>query len=244
MRNISLLVSYDGTGYHGWQCQPNAVSIQEIFQRAVEKVVNEPVKLYAGARTDAGVHALGQVVNFRSQSGIDLNALPRAVNSLMPRDIRLTDARQVPDEFHARYSATSKTYVYSILNTRFDSPFYGRFSWHIPYVLDIPSMGDAVAAVKGSHDFASFKKKDETYRSTVREILRAGVRRRGDFVYVVIEGTGFLRYMVRNIVGTIVLAGRGRLTLADFQEILDSRDSDNAGPTAPAKGLLLKKIRY
>jgi tRNA pseudouridine38-40 synthase len=244
MRNISLLVSYDGTAYHGWQCQPNAISVQETLQRAIERIVNEPVKLYAGARTDSGVHAEGQVVNFHSETGIDLKALERAVNSIMPTDIRVTRAYLVPDDFHSRYSAKSKIYVYSILNTLHNSPFYGRYSWHIPYKLDLGSMRAAVGLVVGTHDFSSFKKKDEMYRSTVREVLRAGVKKRGDFVYVLLEGTGFLRYMVRNIVGTLVLAGRGKLTGEGFREILDACDRQKAGPTAPAKGLLLKKIIY
>jgi tRNA pseudouridine38-40 synthase len=244
MRNISLLVSYDGTAYHGWQRQPNAKSVQEVLQSAIETIVNQPVKLYAGARTDSGVHAEGQVVNFRSESSIDLTALERAVNSLMPADIRVTNARPVPDDFHARYSAKSKIYVYSILNTLHNSPFYGRYSWHIPYKLDIASMRDTIGLVIGEHDFSSFKKKDELYRSTVREVLGAGVKKRGDFVYVVIEGTGFLRYMVRNLVGTLVLVGSGKLAREGFQEILDACDRQKAGPTAPAKGLLLREIKY
>lgn len=244
MRNIRLVVSYDGTAYHGWQVQPNAISVQEILQKAIDKVVNEPAKIYGGARTDAGVHALGQVINFSSESGIDLTALPRAINSLIPRDIRVTDAQEVPPEFHSRYSAKTKIYIYTILNTRIDSPFYGRYSWHLPHLLRTDLMADTIRIVEGSHDFSSFKKKDESYRSTVREVVGAGVRRRGDRIYILLEGTGFLRYMVRNIVGTLVLVGSGKLTRHDFQEILDARDREKAGPTAPAKGLLLRKIKY
>ncbi|HEY3276031.1 MAG TPA: tRNA pseudouridine(38-40) synthase TruA [Syntrophorhabdaceae bacterium] len=244
MRNIRLLVSYDGTAYHGWQVQPNAISVQEILQKAIDKVVNEPAKIYGGARTDAGVHALGQVVNFSSESGIDLVALPRAINSLIPRDIRVTDAQEVPPEFHSRYSAKTKVYIYTILNRRIDSPFYGRYSWHLPSLLRTDLMADTIRIVEGSHDFSSFKKKDESYRSTVREVVRAAVRKRGDCIHISLEGTGFLRYMVRNIVGTLVLVGSGKLSRPDFQEILDARDRERAGPTAPAKGLLLKKIKY
>jgi tRNA pseudouridine38-40 synthase len=244
MRNISLLVSYDGTAYHGWQCQPNAITIQETLQKVIERITNRPVKLYGGARTDRGVHALGQVVNFHSDTGIDLKALEKGINSLLPPDIRLERAAEVPGDFHSRYSAKSKTYVYCILNGLHNSPFYGRYSWHIRHTLDVSSMRGAIQHIKGSHDFSAFKKQDETYRSTVREVLRAGVMRRKDFVYVVLEATGFLRYMVRNIVGTLELVGSEKLTSDGFREILESGDRRKAGPTAPPLGLFLKEIKY
>ena len=244
MRNISLLVSYDGTAYHGWQCQPNAITIQETLQKVIERITNRQVKLYGGARTDRGVHALGQVVNFHSDTGIDLKALEKGINSLLPPDIRLERAGEVPGDFHSRYSAKSKTYVYCIRNAPHNSPFYGRYSWHIRHALDVSSMRGAIQNIKGSHDFSAFKKQDETYRSTVREVLRAGVLRRKDFVYVVLEATGFLRYMVRNIVGTLELVGSEKLTSDRFREILESGDRRKAGPTAPAMGLFLKEIKY
>ena len=201
-------------------------------------------KLFGGARTDAGVHAQGQTVNFLSESGIGLQGLTKGINSLIPPDIRVFDAREVSREFHSRYSAKGKTYVYCILNAVSDSPFYGRYAWHFPYALDAGSMDDAIGLLTGVHDFAAFKKKNEVYRSTVREVLRAGVKRRRDFVYVVLEGTGFLRYMVRNIVGTLVLVASGRLTKEGFREIIESRDRQAAGPTAPARGLILREITY
>jgi tRNA pseudouridine38-40 synthase len=244
MRNISLLVSYDGTAYHGWQCQPNVVTVQETIQKAIERITSREAKLHGGARTDSGVHAMGQVVNFLSESPIDLTSLARGINSLVPPDIRVKEAHEVPGEFHSRYSAKSKTYVNCILGSSCNSPFYERYAWHIPYSLDIHSMSRAAKIIIGTHDFSAFKKKDQAYRSTVREILRAGVRRRRDFVYVVMEGTGFLRYMVRNIVGTLVLVGSGRLTEAGFQEIFESHDRVKAGPTAPARGLFLREIKY
>jgi tRNA pseudouridine38-40 synthase len=244
MRNISLLVSYDGTAYHGWQCQPNAITIQETLQKTIERITSRPVKLYGGARTDSGVHARGQVVNFHSDSGIDVKSLEKGINSLLPPDIRIRRADEVPEDFHSRYSAKSKTYVYCILNTLHNSPFYGRYAWHIRRDLDVSSMRNTIQHVKGAHDFSAFKKQEETYRSTVREVLRAGVARRKEFVYIVLEGTGFLRYMVRNIVGTLVWVGSGRLTKQGFLEVMESRDRQKAGPTAPAKGLFLKEIKY
>ena len=161
MRNISLLVSYDGTAYHGWQCQPNVNTVQETLQKTIEKITSRPVKLYGGARTDAGVHAQGQVVNFHSDAPIDLKSLEKGINSLLPPDIRIKRADEVPEDFHSRYSAKSKTYVYCILNGPHNSPFYGRYAWHIRHDLDTSSMRSTLESVKGIHDFSTFKKQDE-----------------------------------------------------------------------------------
>jgi tRNA pseudouridine38-40 synthase len=244
MRNISLIVSYDGTDYHGWQCQPDLITVQQALQERIEKIVNHRIKLFAGARTDSGVHAYGQTVNYFTDSTIELKALVRGLNSLLPLDIRVKDARVAGDDFHSRYSAKSKIYMYSILNSSLNSPFYNRYMWHIPYSLNVPLMHRTIKRITGSHDFSAFKKKDTLYRSPVREVLHAGVKKRGEVVYIVIEGTGFLRYMVRNIVGTLVLVGSGKITENDFKAIFESNDRDNAGPTAPAKGLFLRKIKY
>lgn len=244
MRNISLIVSYDGTNYHGWQCQPALTTVQQTLQENIEKIIDHSVKLYAGARTDSGVHAYGQVVNFFTERGIALQGLTKGLNSLLPPDIRIRDACEACDDFHARYSAKSKIYVYSILNSVCNSPFYGRYVLHVPYALDVPAMHQAVKRIIGAHDFSAFKKKDEMYQSPVREVLRAGVKKRGNFIYVIVEGTGFLRYMVRNIVGTLLLVGSGKLTDDDFATILESKEREKAGPTAPARGLLLREIRY
>jgi tRNA pseudouridine38-40 synthase len=244
MRNISLIVSYDGTSYHGWQCQPDLPTIQQILQERIEKIINHRIKLFAGARTDSGVHAYGQTVNYFTNSMIELKLLVRGLNSLLPPDIRIRSACEAGENFHSRYSAKSKIYVYSLLNSVYSSPFYARYAWHVPYVLNAPLMDRTIKEITGVHDFSAFKKKDKLYKSPVREVLKAGVKKRGDFIYVVIEGTGFLRYMVRNIVGTLVLAGSGKLIENNFREILESKDRDNAGPTAPAKGLFLRRIKY
>ncbi|MCX5816555.1 MAG: tRNA pseudouridine(38-40) synthase TruA [Proteobacteria bacterium] len=244
MRNIALVVSYDGTAYHGWQCQPDLITIQQILQERIENIVNHKVKIYGGARTDSGVHAFGQTINFFTMSTIELRGLARGLNSHLPPDIRIRNAREVDEHFHARYSAKSKIYVYSILNTPYNSPFYGRYVWHIPYVLDVSFMNHAAKLIAGMHDFSAFKKKDEIYQSTMREVIKTGVKRKGDFIYILIEATGFLRYMVRNIVGTLMLVGSGKLTVEDFKNILESKDRENAGPTAPAKGLFLREIKY
>ncbi|MCX8109834.1 MAG: tRNA pseudouridine(38-40) synthase TruA [Syntrophorhabdaceae bacterium] len=244
MRNIRLIISYDGTCYHGWQCQPDLITVQETLIRAVERIVNHKVKLYGGARTDSGVHAMAQVANFFTENKIETKNLLRGLNSLLPLDIRIRDVHEVDGSFHARYSAKSKTYVYTILNQPFDSPFYTRYVWHIPYPLDVSSMNRAARLIKGEHDFSAFKKKNEPYGSSIRCVLRSGVKKRGDFIYIFIEATGFLRYMVRNITGTLVLIGAGKLKEDAMAEILASRDRDMAGPTAPAKGLFLKEIYY
>jgi tRNA pseudouridine38-40 synthase len=244
MRNISLVVSYDGTAYHGWQYQPNLITIEQVVREAIEKILNHKIKIYAGARTDTGVHAQGQVVNFFTEKGIEPGSLARGLNSLLPVDIRVKDAFEVGPDFHARYSAKSKTYVYCILNATYNSPFYVRYVWHIPYNIDVSSMNDSIKLIVGQHDFSAFKKKNATYHNPIREVIRARVKRRGNFIYIVIEATGFLRYMVRNIVGTLVLVGSGKIGVEDFRKILESKDREKAGPTAPAQGLFLREIKY
>jgi tRNA pseudouridine38-40 synthase len=244
MRNIALVIAYDGTGYHGWQCQPNAVTVEETVREKMSRILNHPVKLRAAARTDSGVHALGQVINVRTESSIELSGLMRGLNSLLPPDIRVVDGRDVAEDFDARYSTRSKVYIYCILNQRFNSPFLTRYSLHMPYDLDPASMGEALKVIRGEHDFSAFKKKDEVYKSTVRRVLRTAVSRKGQMVYVVIEATGFLRYMVRNIVGTLILVGQGKMDRDSFLEILESRQRESAGPTAPPQGLFLRRVKY
>lgn len=243
-RNISLIIEYEGTHYHGWQCQPNGVTVEETLRQAVERLVGHPVKIYGAGRTDAGVHAYGQVVNFHTGRDIPLVGFERGLNSMLPYDIRVKSAREQDLSFHARYSAKSKTYIYSIHNASRPSPFSVRYSWHYPFSLDCVSMNAALRMVVGTHDFSSFKKKKEPYRSCEREVLKARVTRRGPFIYTIIEATGFLRYMVRNIVGTLVLVGAGKMAVEGFQGVIDARDRDYAGPTAPPHGLFLRRVRY
>lgn len=244
VRNIALTVSYDGSNYHGWQCQPRLATVQGVLSAAIERIVDHKIKLIGAARTDAGVHAMGQAVNFHTEKGIALDGLMRGLNGLLPPDIRITSVSAVAEDFHARYSARKKSYVYCILNRSVNSPFQGRYVWHYPYKLDVSLMHRTAKTLLGEHDFSAFKKKEEIYKSTVREVTMAGVRRRGAMVYIVFEATGFLRYMVRNLVGTLVLVGSGKLGVEDFRAILASRDRVNAGPTAPPQGLFLRRVRY
>lgn len=244
MRNIVVTIAYDGTNYHGWQCQPNAITVQEVFTKAVERILDHPVKIYSGGRTDAGVHAMGQVANFHTEKKIEFSNLIKGLNSLLPRDIRVKDAREEDMSFHARYSARAKTYVYCILNTQYNSPFLERYVWHIDYFLNVSLMDKAAKFILGEHDFSSFKKKDEVYNSAVREVVRSGVKRKGDMIFFVVVSRGFLRYMVRNLIGTLVLVASGKIPVEEFNTILKMKEREKAGPTAPARGLFLRKIQY
>jgi tRNA pseudouridine38-40 synthase len=181
-RNISLILEYDGTNYHGWQCQPNAKTLQGMVQRGIEKILDHPVKIYAAGRTDTGVHAFGQVINFYTEKAIDITSIMKGLNSILPGDIRVKDAREVEESFHARYSARSKSYIYCIVNTRYHSPFNVRYAWHIPYAVNARLMNESIKEIIGVHDFSSFKKKNEIYKRHEREVLRAGVTQRGTFL--------------------------------------------------------------
>jgi tRNA pseudouridine38-40 synthase len=244
MRNIILTVCYDGSNYHGWQCQPNLLTIQEVLSSATQKIINHDVRLVGAARTDAGVHAFSQVVNFTTERAIALDGLRKGINSLLPLDIRVIAAREGEADFHARYSARSKRYIYTILNAPTGSPFLARYAWHVPYGIDVASMDRNIRILLGTHDFSAFKKKDESYRNPEREVLRAAVRRHGSLIHIILEATGFLRYMMRNVTGTILLVGSGKLTDTGFRDVLASGERERAGPTAPAHGLFLRAVRY
>jgi len=244
MRNISLVLAYEGTNYHGWQRQPDVVTIEQKVREALQKILDHETKVYAGARTDSGVHAMGQVINFFTEKGIELQNLSRGLNSILPHDIRVMDASDVDEGFHARYSARSKTYVYCILNQLYNSPFLIRYVLHWPHSLDIGAMKEAVSWLIGEHDFSAFKKKNEFYKNPVREVKRAKVVKRAGMIYIILEATGFLRYMVRTITGTLLLAGQGKINHGNFKEILASKERERAGETLPPHGLFLKKITY
>jgi tRNA pseudouridine38-40 synthase len=244
VRNISLALAYDGTNYHGWQRQPGVVTVEQRVREALQKILDHETKIYAGARTDSGVHAMDQVVNFVTEKDIGLQNLSRGLNSLLPSDIRVMSARDADESFHARYSALSKTYVYCILNDLSNSPFLIRYVLHWPYSLDVGAMKEAVKWIVGEHDFSAFKKKDEFYKNPVREVRKARVTKKGEMIYIILEATGFMRYMVRIIAGTLILAGQGKIKSGDVKEILESRERERAGQTLPGHGLFLKKITY
>ncbi len=284
MRNIRLVLAYDGTDFHGWQRQPNLPTIQECLESAVEKVIRERVVVWGSGRTDAGVHASHQVANFKIQCGIPCENLLKALNNLLPLAVRVKEASEVDQAFHARYHVRAKTYRYRILQAPSCSPFISRFVWHYdPHPLDRKRMAEAARLIEGEHDFTSFAasegsadvstdtnplglptlpgepsdadlgrsasakhQKGGDSTSMVRTIFSSRVlwRARPRILIYEVCGNGFLHHMVRNMVGTLVEVGKGRLEPADIAKILKARDRRLAGRTAPARGLCLVKVEY
>jgi tRNA pseudouridine38-40 synthase len=249
MRNLKLVVSYDGTDFAGWQVQPDAATIQGTLATAIGRITGEKVLPQGSGRTDAGVHAIGQVVSFGTASVIPAANFVIALNDLLPASVRVLEAKEMPAEFHSRKSARAKTYRYRIFRGGICSPFVARYVWHFPYPLDEAAMAVAAGLVVGDHDFTSFAAVDpergrEGEASNVRRIFSSAWQRDGEeFVYSV-RGSGFLHHMVRNLVGTFILVGKKTLALEDMQRILKARDRSAAGATAPASGLCLMNVEY
>lgn len=245
MRNIKLTIAYDGTAYHGWQIQRNARTIQGVLQEKIGIITGETISLIGSGRTDAGVHALGQVANFRTESRIPRDALKRGLNSLTPDDIAVQRVEEVGDDFHARYSARSKLYEYRILNTPVPSPIQRNFSWHVSQRLNLGKMEEAGGSLLGTHDFSSFRAAQTDNLNPVRTLMTLEIGRRKDHMLTIrTRANGFLKHMVRNIVGTLVDVGRGRLTPDEFEAIRDARDRTRAGMAAPSHGLFLVEVEY
>jgi tRNA pseudouridine38-40 synthase len=245
MRTIKLVVQYDGSDYVGWQRQGKGESVQGLIEQALAKIDGAPVTLHGAGRTDAGVHAVGQVASARIDSPLEDRRLARALNAHLPEAIRVTELTTVPDDFHARFSATAKTYEYRIWNGRTVPPFIRQYAWHIIEPLNVPLMQEASRAIPGEHDFAAFRSARSLNHTTVREITSAGWRP-ADAQTLVFEiaGKGFLRYMVRSLVGTVVEIGRGQRPVEDMARLLAAPDRSQAGRTAPARGLFLMKVEY
>jgi tRNA pseudouridine38-40 synthase len=285
MRNICLFISYDGTDFHGWQRQPNLLTVQECLESAIERVLGEKTQLYGSGRTDAGVHALHQVANFKTDCRIPCENLVSALNDALPPTVRIKDAQEVSTKFHARYDVCSKTYRYRILQAPLNSPFLCRYVWHYPFALDVERMAQAAKLIEGEHDFTSFAAVEgsmgqvsfgdeevapsrltvlagfrgepapakvpvapahDAEANMVRTIFTSRILRRTRTSMLIYEvtGNGFLHHMVRNVVGTLVEAGRGKLDAGDIMRILAARDRTMAGPTAPAQGLCLVRVEY
>jgi len=251
MRNLRLLLAYDGSSFHGWQRQPNVATVQDCVEKAILRIVGEPVKLHASGRTDAGVHALGQVANFATSCRIPEANLQRALNDILPPEVRVRSVSEAAPDFHARYAARSKTYRYRILLADVCSPFVSRYVWHYPYVLDRRLMAEAARIFIGEHDFTSFAAsgtldEDDSEPSMVRSVFSSKVlwRERSALLIYEVRGNGFLHHMVRSLVGTLVEVGRGRLTPTDVLRILRARERTCAGPTAPPQGLCLMRVDY
>jgi tRNA pseudouridine38-40 synthase len=245
MRNIKLLIEYDGTNYLGWQVQPNGPTIQGILEEKLGLLTGKPIQLFGSGRTDSGVHALGQVAHFKTESQMDIRSMQRALNSLLPHDIVIRNIEEVDECFHARKHSKSKIYEYRILNRNIRSAFHRGYVWHIPQKLNLTEMKKATKILIGEHDFSAFRTVGSSTRTTVRRVIRAEWKRgREGFIRFEIEANGFLKQMVRSIIGTLVEVGKGRTNAVEFQRILESKDRRKAGPTAPAQGLFLKEVKY
>jgi tRNA pseudouridine38-40 synthase len=252
MRNVRLVIAYDGTDFHGWQRQPNVLTVQACLEEAVGRIVGERAQVWGSGRTDAGVHAMNQVANFKTGCPIPCENLVRALNDVLPPTVRIKEARQVSEKFHARYDVRSKTYRYRILQAPVCSPFLWRFVCHHPYPLDRQRMAEAAALFEGEHDFTSFAGSewhDEDSgeaKPAVRNIFLSRLlwRPRTSLLIYEVCGSGFLQHMVRNMIGTLMEVGKGKLLPQDVVRILGARDRTRAGPTAPARGLCLAKVEY
>jgi len=245
VRNIKLTIEYDGTAYHGWQIQPGLRTIQGMMREQIAQITQQEVNLIGAGRTDAGVHALGQVANFQTESTIDLASLQRGLNSLLPPDIVIISAEEMEEGFHARFSARCKTYEFRILNQPYPSAILRQYAWFIHDELDLPSMKECGKLLVGSHDFSSFRASGDESRHSIREVFRLEIaRREGNLIVIAIEANAFLREMVRSIVGTLVDVGRGKTSFAEFKEIFEAHDRRRAGMTAPAHGLFLSEVTY
>ncbi len=255
MKKIKLLLEYDGTAYLGWQIQKKGRTIQGVLEEKILKITGERSKVIGASRTDAGVHALGQMATFRTESMLLPEKIKGALNALLPNDIRVLEASEVNEAFHPRDSAKRKSYFYIIANQKESSAFLYRYAWMVQQPIDLKSMTDAAEILIGMHDFSSFKGSGSSTKGPVREIFSLVVEKlekldfmtisiEGEFIEIMIEADGFLRHMVRNIVGTLVEIGRGRIPANRIKDILKSCDRRLAGPTAPANGLFLKRIMY
>jgi len=242
--HLKLTLEYDGTNYHGWQLQQNAVTLQGTLESVLARLMGGPVRVRVAGRTDAGVHALGQVASFKSGRVVDLYRLQRSLNALLPHDIVVTHIEAVPDTFNPRRDALSRTYLYRIWNHPWPSAVWARYAWHVPFPLDCQAMDRAAALLVGDHDFSSFRGADSAEHDPLRTVLRSTVRRADEFLVYEVEARSFLRHMVRNLVGTLVDVGRGALSVADFAGILAARDRTRAGLNAPAQGLFLVAVKY
>jgi tRNA pseudouridine38-40 synthase len=246
-RNLKITVQYDGTNYVGWQRQATGPSIQGLLEDALEPIARTRITVHGAGRTDAGVHALAQVASVSFPGALEAPVLARALNAVLPPDVRVLSIDDVPQDFHARFSAVGKTYEYRIVNAPFVSPFLVRHVWHVPNRLDVDAMKRAAAHLVGAHDFAAFQSAGSGVGSSERTIEAIDWQDGSgpDLPLVIrVKGNGFLRHMMRNIAGTLVEIGVGRWTSNRMAEILASRDRSQAGATAPAHGLFLVRVEY
>lgn len=244
MRTILLIIEYDGTGYAGWQIQPNGLAVQEVIEKALGQILGHQVRVHSAGRTDAGVHARGMAAHFRTGANHPLQAFRAGVNSLLPADIAIKEVHEMPADFHARFSARGKWYRYTILQNEVRSPLAARYAWHLPRNLDLGLMRSAAEALVGEHDFAAFRSSSCVAKTTVRDIFSIDLLTDGEFIHVDIKGSGFLKNMVRMIVGTLVDVGSGRRPPQDMAMLIAGTGNMTCGRTAPAHGLCLQEVWY
>jgi tRNA pseudouridine38-40 synthase len=253
-RRIKLSLQYDGSEYSGWQIQPSGITIQGLLQDRLFEITREEVSVVGAGRTDAGVHAVEQIATFDSHSSMDVGVIKRALNALLPRDIRVMEAVETRGDFHPRYDAVSKRYFYVIANMQDIPVFIHKYVWQVTARLDVAAMVTGASHLLGTHDFSSFRGSGCGAKNPARTVRRLDVVRisetelftvlHGNFIKIHIEADGFLRHMVRNIVGTLIEVGNGKVDQEKIKEILKSKDRGSAGPTAPPQGLFLEKVIY
>jgi tRNA pseudouridine38-40 synthase len=244
VRTIRLTLEYDGTGLGGWQRQDNAPTVQQHLEEALAAMVGAPTPVIGASRTDAGVHALGQVAHFQTESTIPLHGFRQGLTSALPDPIAVIDAGEAGPDFHARFSARGKHYRYTLLNRRDPSPLLRHTTWWRARPLDLDAMRRAAAPLLGEHDYAAFRAAGCTARTTTRNLSRIDLTRAGDLVHIDVEGNAFLRHMVRILAGTLVEVGEARRDPTTIPTLLASADRTQAGPTAPAHGLTLLEVYY
>lgn len=244
MRNIKLTIEYDGKDFNGWQKQPNKLNIQGTIEQAIKSITGEDVELNASGRTDAGVHALGQVANFKTNSQIPIEKFAIAINSRLKKSIVIKSAEEVEERFHSRLNCKKKTYRYVINNSFEGSAIYRYLETHIPQKLDIEKMKKAIKYFEGEHDFKAFKASGTSSKSSVRTIYEANIYQEDERIYIELTGNGFLYNMVRIIAGTLVDVGMGKIQPDEIPEIIKLGKRENAGKTLPPNGLYLVKVMY
>ena len=239
-----LIIEYEGTAYHGWQMQTNAITVQEVLEKALSRILNTTTTVLSSGRTDAGVHSEGMPAHFVTESKMAMGELQLALNSLLPHDISIREVREVPMTFNARGSVKCKLYRYTILNRDYPSALNFRRSWFIPHDLDVAAMQRAAEYLLGEHDFTSFRAGNCNAKSPIRTMNRIEIMQRDDFLIFEFEGKGFLKHMVRNFVGTLIYVGKKKIPTEQVKTILETCDRKVAGPTAPSHGLCLIKVEY
>ncbi|MDT8441728.1 MAG: tRNA pseudouridine(38-40) synthase TruA [Desulfuromonadales bacterium] len=244
MRTILLIIEYDGTAYSGWQIQPNGLAVQQVVEEALARVVGVPVRLHSAGRTDAGVHARAMPAHLQTDRSLPLAAFREGVNRFLPADVAVKEVREMPADFHARFAARGKWYRYTLYRGAIRSPLVARCSWHLPGQLDLVAMRQAAQLLVGEHDFRAFRSSACSAQGTVRRLTAVEIDAAGELLQIDVHGSGFLKNMVRMLVGTLVEIGRGKRPVADIPRLLAGDSPLRCGVTAPPQGLCLMEVRY